>query len=70
MTGRLDDGPTQFFRVTASGKTIYVGVPERADFDRIDMPCSDHGETGDGQLLSKSIAEHGVLVLFQYWVKP
>lgn len=54
---------------------IYVIVPDRAKFDMIERPVTDHGEKEDGShVLTKSVGEslasetHGT-VIFQHWIK-
>lgn len=48
---------------------IYVGVGSRDDFDRIGVPAIDHGENDVGHVLTKSVEENGVRVIFQFWLK-
>jgi hypothetical protein len=54
---------------------IYIIVPDRAKFDMIARPVTDHGEKENGtHVLTKSIGDsqaaetHGTLV-FQHWIK-
>lgn len=69
---RLEHDPTTFVGVMPDGSLVYVGLASRADFDRIDLPARDHGETADGHLLSKRAGDYRtgeVTVVFQYWLK-
>jgi hypothetical protein len=54
---------------------IYIIVPDRAKFDMIARPVTDHGQKEDGShVLTKSIGDslaaeiHGTVV-FQHWIK-
>lgn len=62
----------QVFVGVATASTVYVGVADRGDFDRIGVPCRDHGENENGHVLTKTVGGHGageVTVVFQYWLK-
>lgn len=57
----------------ASETLVYVGVADRAAFDRIGVPVRDHGENENGHVLSKTVGNFGrdeVTVIFQHWLKP
>lgn len=54
---------------------IYIIVPDRAKFDMIARPATDHGEKENGShVLTKSVGDilvaetHGYVV-FQHWIK-
>lgn len=53
------------------GNTIFVIVEDRAAFDLIDLPVTDHGpkESG-GHVITKTI-EHGLhyMIIFQFWIQ-
>lgn len=67
---RLVHQPHDFVSVaTDDGKLIYIGLKDRAEFDRIALPCTDHGEKETGHLLSKSLDTDSVWIIFQYWLK-
>ena len=53
----------------STGKTIFVGVSRRAEFDKIERPCSDRGERDGNHVLVKAVEEGGVTVIFQHWIK-
>lgn len=65
---RFEHRPMDFVAV-GHPTIIYVGIKDRADFDRIDRPCSDRGETDAGHVLVKTVEEDGVCVIFQHWLK-
>jgi hypothetical protein len=56
----------------AAAKVVYVGLSDRAEFDRIALPTMDHREFVEverKQLLSKMAQDaSGVLVIFQHWL--
>lgn len=58
----------EFVGVT-SPNLIYIGIKSRADFDKIDRPCTDHGLNQNGHLLSKHVEGDGIYIVFQYWLK-
>lgn len=47
---------------------IYVGIIDRAAFDRIDRPMSDY-DSGDEHVLVKRVEQDGCTVIFQHWLK-
>ena len=54
------------------GRLIYVLVKDRATFDAIDLPVTDHGEKPGGHCFSKAMGGEPVPVpqpylIFQYW---
>lgn len=55
-----------FVGVMEPGTLIYIGVPDRAAFDRIARPCTDHAPKN---LLTKSIDGDGICVVFQHWLE-
>jgi hypothetical protein len=68
MSERFEHRPQVFVGVVGP-HVIYVGIADRAQFDKIAAPCSDHGENDDGHVLVKSVQGYGVMVVFQYWLK-
>lgn len=56
-----------FVGVMDPGTLVYIGVPDRAAFDRIARPCRDHAP--EKQLLTKSVEADGVYVVFQHWLE-
>lgn len=50
------------------GRLIYILIAKREEFDRIALPATDHGETENGHVLSKSIDKDGLYVVFQHWL--
>lgn len=69
MTERFEHKPSMFVGIGPQGKFICVGLKSREDFDHIDLPCIDHGENEKGHVLSKSLDDGNVMVVFQYWIK-
>jgi hypothetical protein len=63
----LEHRPQTFVGVTTP-TLIYVGIADREAFDRIAAPCTDHGQKPTGHVLSKSVDNGSVLVVFQYWI--
>jgi hypothetical protein len=51
------------------GQLVYIGIADRTKFDLLDLPATDHGDGPRGHVISKSIEEAGVRVVFQHWVK-
>lgn len=51
------------------GTLIYIGIADRAAFDCIKAPCTDHGETDKGHVLSKAVDHGGLYIVFQHWIK-
>jgi len=73
--GRTDDhfdySPSEFVGVTTP-TLIYVGVKDRADFDKIALPLHDNGPNERGHVLVKTLGNFdGVktTVIFQHWTK-
>ena len=51
--------------------TIYVGIGNRAAFDKIALTATDHGETPEnGHVISKTVHGKDITVIFQYWLVP
>jgi hypothetical protein len=51
---------------------IYIGVKDRADFDKIAAPLHDAGENERGHVLVKRVGEFdgkNVTIIFQHWLK-
>lgn len=51
---------------------VFVGIADRAKFDKIAMPFHDHGESERGHVLTKTVEcpRTNVSVVFQHWIKP
>lgn len=66
---RFESKPRNFVGVAAA-RLIYVGVEKRADFDKIDLPCVDHGQKDRGHVLTKTLGNltTEVSVVFQHWL--
>lgn len=47
---------------------IYIGISDRAAFDRIDRPL-DHAEQAGTQVLTKTVEQDEVSVIFQHWLE-
>ncbi len=63
--------PIEFVGVTTP-TLIYIGVKDRADFDKIALPLQDHGAGPNGHVLSKRLGEftRGTpTIVFQHWLK-
>lgn len=72
MSERLEHRPMDYINVLEGGELIYVGFADRAAFDRIALPCTDHGENDRGHLLTKSLFatdDSGIHIVFQYFLK-
>lgn len=54
--------------LVATPTVIYVVIDDRADFDKIDRPASEHITPGVGHCLAKTVEQAGVLVIFQHWL--
>jgi hypothetical protein len=54
-----------FVGVMEPGTLIYIGVPDRAAFDRIARPCTDHAPKN---LLTKTVDADGIYIVFQHWL--
>jgi hypothetical protein len=65
---RFEENPQQFVGV-ASPDLIYIGIKSRADFDKINRPCTDHGLKPGGHVLSKTVEGDGIYIVFQHWIK-
>lgn len=51
--------------------TIYVDVGNRAEFDKIAIAVTDNGPTSElGHVISKTVRQDDVSVIFQYWIIP
>jgi hypothetical protein len=68
MTERFEYRPTNFVGI-ADGRSIFIGVGKREDFDKIAVPKIDHGENDHGHVLTKTVEGDGVQVVFQFWLK-
>lgn len=51
---------------------VYVGIVKRSEFDRIDLPATDHGIADpERPVLTKTARDpSGVTVVFQHWYGP
>lgn len=68
---RFECRPMEFVDVTTP-TLVYVGVKNRADFDKIKAPLHDSGENERGHVLVKTVREFDgttVTIVFQYWIK-
>jgi hypothetical protein len=59
----------------ATPRTVYVGIVDRSEFDRIASPMTDHRLAAEPHnrrdVLTKTVEQHaalGVTVVFQHWV--
>jgi hypothetical protein len=67
---RFEHRPMEYVSVpTSTGKTIFVGMKDREEFDRIALPLVDGGPNERGHVLIKAAHADDVHVIFQYWVK-
>lgn len=69
MSDRLEHNPQVFAVVMPSGRLVYVSLAKREEFDRLPLPCTDHGEDRNGHILSKALDADGVRIVFQFWQK-
>jgi hypothetical protein len=69
-SGRFESKPSDFVAIPAA-RLVYIGVKSREAFDKLDLPCQDHGETESGHVLTKVLGDYlnGVTVVFQHWIK-
>jgi hypothetical protein len=51
------------------GKVIYILIAKRAEFDRIALPVVDNGENDNGHVITKSLDQGGLYIVFQHWLK-
>lgn len=59
-----------FVIVAPEGRLVYVLIADREKFNKLGGPVIDHGDKGDkGHVLSKSIGNDHLYVVFQHWVK-
>lgn len=58
-----------FVGVYPGGTLIYVLMKRRDEFDMIALPVRDSGENDNGHVLSKSLDQGGLCIVFQYWLK-
>jgi hypothetical protein len=59
-----------FVLVHRGGNLTYVILEDRAAFDSIDLPVTDHGPKPKGHVLTKNI-DGPQYVVFQFWIdKP
>ena len=52
-----------------NGKLIYILIAKRDEFDRIVLPATDSGENDNGHVLTKSLDQGGIYIVFQHWLK-
>ena len=55
--------------LVATQNTVYVLVDDRAAFDKIDRPARDNGPNQNGHVITKTVEQDGVLVIFQHWME-
>lgn len=68
---RFESKPSDFVGI-AGPTLVYIGVAKREDFDKIAVPCHDHGEDDGGHVLTKQVGDFKaseVTVIFQHWLK-
>ena len=53
----------------ATPTLAYVLIDDRAEFDKLDRPMIDHGESNGQHVLIKNVEQEGVRVIFQHWLK-
>jgi len=61
----------------STSKVVYVGIVDRAEFDRIELPATEHAAIAGllpsepaRRCISKMAADAtGLLVVFQHWVQ-
>ena len=51
------------------GKLIYILIASRDEFDRIALPAIDNGENDNGHVITKSLDQGGLYIVFQHWLK-
>jgi hypothetical protein len=51
------------------GNLMYVILDDRATFDLIDLPVTDHGPKEHGHVITKHIETGPQYVVFQHWIK-
>ncbi len=53
-----------------SGSLVYVLMASKEDFDSITRPLTDHSISEmRTPVLTKSVIQEGVTVIFQYWIE-
>lgn len=63
--------PQEYVGVTTP-TLIYIGIKDRAEFDKIALPLHDAGENERGHVLVKRLGEcdgTSVTIIFQHWLK-
>lgn len=62
--------------VLPGASTVFVIVADRAKFDSIPRPVTDHGDRSDGlHVLTKTVGDHYAdpelhgMVIFQHWIE-
>lgn len=51
-------------------RTVFVIVASREKFDKIKRPEIDHSKReGGNKVLSKTVEQDGVMVIFQHWLE-
>lgn len=54
---------------TERSSYVYVGCPDRAEFDKIKAEAKDHGRNEHGDhVITKSVEQGSVVVIFQHWI--
>jgi hypothetical protein len=62
--------PNEFVGITTP-TLIYIGVEDRAEFDRIALPLQDNGPNETGHVLVKSLGKYNgkkPTIIFQHWL--
>lgn len=60
---------SDYVGVHEPGNLVYVLIEDRAKFDLIALPKTDHREHGGKAVLSKNMDHGGVRLVFQHWIK-
>ncbi|QOZ25326.1 hypothetical protein [Bradyrhizobium sp. CCBAU 51753] len=71
MNKRLQESKPDFdfVGVYPGGTLIYVLMRKRDEFDLIALPVKDHGENDNGHVLSKTLCDGSMHIVFQFWLK-
>ncbi len=67
LLASLNELPEEPFVGIATPELVFVGVPNRAEFDKINLPPREiNGDTG--HLIVKRLEGDSVTVIFQHWL--
>lgn len=54
----------------AEGRNLmYVILEDRAAFDLLNLPSTDHGPKPHGRVITKTIDHENQYIVFQYWME-